>query len=163
MIHEFFQTQKLPLSQDRAWEFLSDPRNLCRITPPHMKFVIQSSEIPPEMYSGMIVTYRLYPFPAIPVNWVTEITHVEEPRYFVDEQRFGPYAFWHHQHFIEEIPGGVLMRDLIHYKVPGGPLGRIVEPFLVRPQLKKIFAFRRSRLEEFFGVYAESGEDSGKG
>ena len=151
MVHEFHQTQNLPLPLEEAWNFLSDPRNLCRITPPHMGFAILSRHVPGRMHAGMIVTYRVRPFPFLPLRWVTEITHVREPEYFVDEQRFGPYVFWHHQHFLREIPGGVEMEDLIHYKVPGWIFGRLLEPLVVRPQLQRIFAYRRTKLVELFG------------
>jgi ligand-binding SRPBCC domain-containing protein len=105
------------------------------------------------MYAGLIITYRIRPVMNIPAIWVTEITHLREPDFFVDEQRAGPYRFWHHQHILEEIEGGTAMRDIVHYALPFGLPGRIVHPFMVRPQLRKIFAFRRRKLEEMFGAW----------
>jgi ligand-binding SRPBCC domain-containing protein len=89
------------------------------------------------------------------MQWVTEITHVHDGKFFVDEQRFGPYAFWHHKHFLTPIPGGVEMEDIVHYKVPMGILGQLAHPFLVKPKLDEIFAFRRNKLVELFGEFKQ--------
>lgn len=146
--------QKLPISIDEAWTFLSSPENLKTITPDYMRFHIVS-EIEKEMYPGQIIQYIVTPIFGIKVNWVTEITHVVDKKYFVDEQRFGPYALWHHKHFIKAIPDGVLMEDIIDYKPPLGKLGRLIHPVLIKPKLKEIFNYRKSKLEELFGVYEE--------
>lgn len=106
-----------------------------------------------EMYPGQIIEYIVKPVLGIPNKWVTEITHVVENKFFVDEQRFGPYALWHHKHFLKEIPGGVEMEDLIHYKVPFGVIGQLVNPILVRPKLEEIFEFRKKKLVELFGEF----------
>jgi ligand-binding SRPBCC domain-containing protein len=89
------------------------------------------------------------------MEWVTEITHVEPLSFFVDEQRFGPYKFWHHKHFFTQIENGVLMEDVVHYKIPFGILGRIFHPILVKPKLDEIFTFRTQKLIELFGDYHE--------
>ena len=143
--------QNIPISLDEAWAFLSNPSNLKEITPPYMGFNILSGA-DREMYPGQIIQYIVTPVLGIKAKWVTEITHVEDIKYFVDEQRFGPYAFWHHKHFIREIPGGVEMEDIIDYKVPMGILGQLVHPFLVQPKLDEIFEYRRKKLIELFGV-----------
>ena len=143
--------QNIPISLDEAWAFLSNPSNLKEITPPYMGFNILSGA-DREMYPGQIIQYIVTPVLGIKAKWVTEITHVEDKKYFVDEQRFGPYAFWHHKHFIREIPGGVEMEDIIDYKVPMGILGQLVHPFLVKPKLDEIFEYRRKKLIELFGV-----------
>lgn len=143
---------RLPIPIAQAWDFVSDPRNLARITPPEMGFKV-TSPLPERMYAGMIVTYRVRPLFKIAVDWVTEITHVDEPHLFVDEQRFGPYRFWHHQHLFREIPGGVAMRDIVHYALPKRV--RPMAPFLVSPRLQVIFDHRRRVLEDLFGVYRE--------
>lgn len=142
--------QKLPISMQEAWEFLSNPQNLEKITPKELGFKI-ISKLPEKMYEGMIISYKVSPLFAIPMTWVTEITHYNFPFYFVDEQRIGPYKMWHHEHFIEEIEGGVLMTDIITYSPPFGILGNIVHPIIIRPNLDKIFAFRKKVLEEKFG------------
>ena len=145
--------QALPISVEEAWKFLSDPRNLNEITPPDMSFEITTPDLPESMYPGMIITYKVSPFPLVTFDWVTEITHVKNGLFFVDEQRFGPYAFWHHQHHIKPIEGGVYMEDIIHYKVPFGILGRLVAPLLVKPKLKGIFDYRVAKLESLFGSF----------
>lgn len=144
--------QKLPISLEKAWEFLSNPKNLKTITPDYMGFVIKSGADRP-MYAGQIIQYIVTPIFGIKTQWVSEITHVEEKKYFVDVQLFGPYALWHHKHFITEIPGGVLMEDIIDYKVPMGILGQLVHPFLVRPKLEEIFNYRSKKLIELFGEF----------
>lgn len=146
-ISKLHKKQFIPISIEEAWEFLSNPNNLKDITPPEMGFEV-TSEIPSKMYAGMIITYKVRPMLGIPVSWVTEITHVDEPYYFVDEQRFGPYSFWHHSHFIKPVDGGVEMEDIVYYKLPFGILGRLVEPFLVKPRLEQIFNFRWNVLEK---------------
>jgi ligand-binding SRPBCC domain-containing protein len=143
-------TQRLPIGIDEAWDFFSNPHNLPLITPPSMGFEIRS-RVPDRMYAGMIVTYTVRPLLSVPVTWVTEITHVDEPRMFVDEQRFGPYRFWHHQHHFREIDGGVEATDIVNYAMPLDPAGRFAQRWMVRPQLDRIFDFRRRALVERFG------------
>ena len=150
-IHTLAQEQRLPLTLDAAWEFFSSPRNLDEITPSELGFKIVS--LPgEEMYEGQIITYKIMIFPGIWVPWVTEIKSVDAGKSFVDEQRFGPYKFWHHRHTFEEIPGGVLMRDLVHYGLGFGPLGAIAHALFVRSKLQNIFEFRREMLVRRFGV-----------
>ena len=144
--------QNLPISVDQAWEFLSDPKNLKAITPPYMGFDIISGGDRP-MFPGQIIQYIVTPVFGIRTKWVTEITHVKDKEYFVDEQRFGPYALWHHKHFIKAIPGGVEMEDIIDYKVPMGFLGQLVHPIIVKPKLDEIFEYRQKKLIELFGEY----------
>lgn len=150
-MYELRKSQRLPITIKQGWEFLSSPGNLKKITPPHMGFEIISGFNGEKMYAGMIINYVVKPFPGIPMKWTTEITHVAEPYYFVDEQRFGPYKFWHHKHFLREIPGGVEMEDIIHYKLPFGFLGRLAHPLIVKRQLDSIFEYRRKVLGELFG------------
>jgi ligand-binding SRPBCC domain-containing protein len=151
-IYTFHRKQKLPITVEKAWEFLSNPKNLKTITPDYMSFDILSGAEKP-MFAGQIIQYIVTPILGIKTKWVTEITHVKELEYFVDEQRFGPYALWHHKHFIKEIDGGVEMEDIIDYKVPMGFLGQMVQPFLVKPKLEEIFAYRQKKLIELFGEY----------
>ena len=107
------------------------------------------------MYPGQIIQYIVTPVLGIKTKWVTEITHVKDRSYFVDEQRFGPYALWHHKHFIKEIEGGVEMEDIVDYKVPFGWLGQLVHPFLVKPKLEEIFKYRYNKLIEMYGEFEE--------
>jgi ligand-binding SRPBCC domain-containing protein len=150
-IYTLQQKQFLPISLSAAWEFFSDPHNLKRITPPSMGFRILS-ETPNTVYAGMIICYTVTPLFGIPVRWVTEITHVEEQHYFVDNQRFGPYTLWHHQHLFKEVQGGVEMNDIIHYALPFGIIGSIARELVVRNQLTKIFSYRRIVMESLFPV-----------
>ncbi|PHK30680.1 cell division inhibitor [Nostoc linckia z16] len=144
--------QKLPISLDQAWEFISDPKNLSVITPPSMGFVTLSGD-DRQMYPGQVIHYTVSPLMGIKMQWVTEITHVKDKAFFVDEQRFGPYRFWHHKHFLKEIPGGVEMEDIVHYKLPFGFLGDLAHPLLVKPKLEEIFAYRQKKLVELFGEF----------
>jgi ligand-binding SRPBCC domain-containing protein len=149
-MQELYFTQELPISLDEAWEFFSNPANLKEITPAKMGFVVTSSHHGAKMYAGQIIRYIVRPLFGIPLKWCTEITHVADRQYFVDEQRFGPYAFWHHQHRFTEVPGGVLMEDILHYKLPFGFIGNIVDTLLVRNEVLGIFAYRKKVLDERF-------------
>ena len=151
-IYTLHKKQQLPISIETAWKFLSDPKNLKTITPDYMSFNILSGA-DREMYAGQIIQYIVTPVLGIKTKWVTEITHIEDKKYFVDEQRFGPYALWHHKHFIKEIDGGVEMEDIIDYKIPLGVLGQLAHPILVKPKLNEIFNYRQKKLIELFGEY----------
>lgn len=150
-VYRLSSKQKIPISVDEAWEFLSNPKNLKTITPNYMSFDIISGDDKP-MFAGQIIQYIVTPVLGIKTNWVTEITHVHDKKYFVDEQRFGPYALWHHKHFVKPIDGGVEMEDIIDYKVPFGFIGRMVHPILVKPKLTEIFNYRTHKLIELFGA-----------
>jgi ligand-binding SRPBCC domain-containing protein len=150
-LYQLKSKQFLPISLDEAWQFLSDPRNLKTITPDYMGFEICDGADRP-MYQGQIIQYIVTPVLGIKTKWVTEITHVVDRAFFVDEQRFGPYAFWHHKHFLKEVPGGVEMEDIIDYKIPFGLLGQLVHPILVKPKLNEIFNYRTQKLTELFGL-----------
>ncbi|MES2567872.1 MAG: SRPBCC family protein [Bacteroidota bacterium] len=117
-----------------------------------MNFTVidKSSTTTEEMYPGQIIQYRVSPILGIPLNWVTEITHVADKSYFVDEQRFGPYSFWHHQHFIKAVKGGVEMVDIVHYKLPFGLIGKLLNMLFVKNQLKQIFDYRFKKIETIF-------------
>jgi ligand-binding SRPBCC domain-containing protein len=143
--------QFIPASLENVWDFLSRPENLKNITPGYMGFNITSENIPEKIYPGMIICYKIKPLAGIKITWVTEITHVQEKKYFVDEQRIGPYTIWHHQHIIEPVENGVLMRDIVSYKPPFGIFGRIANAMFIRRQLKEIFEFRTKAIENRFG------------
>ena len=146
--------QYLPIPLAEAWKFFSSPNNLAKITPPQMKFVVTSDyDENTAMYPGMIITYKVSPFFGVKMNWMTEITHVKENEYFVDEQRSGPYALWHHQHHFKEVKGGVLMTDILNYAIPYGIIGRVVNRLVVEKQVRQIFEFRRKEIVKLFGQY----------
>lgn len=148
-IYQFSNSQKLKVSIEDAWNFFSNPNNLPTITPDWLDFKI-TSQLPEKMYAGMIISYKVHPLFGIPVNWVTEITQVKEPNYFVDEQRFGPYKFWHHQHHFKETNEGVEMTDLINYSLPFDPLSRLINSFIVQKKVSDIFSYREKVLEKMF-------------
>jgi ligand-binding SRPBCC domain-containing protein len=150
-IYTFKATQKLSISLEEAWSFLSDPKNLKLITPDYMGFITLSGDDRP-MYPGQIIQYIVTPVLGIPTKWVTEITHVIDKKYFVDEQRFGPYSLWHHKHFFEVKDNGVLMTDLIHYALPLGFIGRIMNTLVVKNKLKTIFDYRKVKVDELFNT-----------
>jgi ligand-binding SRPBCC domain-containing protein len=149
-VYSIHTVQRLPVSIGEAWDFFVNPRNLDRITPEWLDFTI-TSDVPDRMHAGLIITYRIKAVMGIPSTWVTEITHVDEPHRFVDEQRIGPYRFWHHQHILRESRGGVDAEDRVHYALPFGPLGRIVQALFVRRKLDAIFGYRKRALEKLFG------------
>jgi len=149
-IYNLKKTQFLPISLTEAWDFFSSPSNLSKITPDHMGFKIVYISGGSTMYPGQIIRYVVYGLPGIPMNWTTEITHVQEPNYFVDEQRFGPYALWHHQHHFKEVDGGVEMTDEVNYAIPFGLLGRLANRLFVEREVNRIFDHRYQVLESFF-------------
>ncbi|HRN79761.1 MAG TPA: SRPBCC family protein [Ferruginibacter sp.] len=151
--YQFIKTQKIPATMSAVWDFMSSPMNLKDITPSYMNFTVTNQSGQGKMYPGMIITYTVSPLMGIPLNWMTEITHVKEMEYFVDEQRSGPYKLWHHQHKIEPIEGGVLMTDIVTYAPPLGMLGQLANTLFIRRQLESIFEFRRLAVEKKFGIY----------
>jgi ligand-binding SRPBCC domain-containing protein len=151
-------SQDLPITLTEAWDFFSSPLNLSKITPKEMAFKVTSNtREDSKMYAGMIITYKVSPFTGVKLDWMTEITHVVENRYFVDEQRFGPYRFWHHEHHFQEIESGVRMHDILTYGMPFGILGRGVNRVLVKKKLQGIFNFRKEKVIEIFGNYRATG------
>lgn len=149
-IYQLRTQQKLPITLEEAWEYFSDPGNLPNLTPDWMHFTVLSMPSA-TMYPGMIAMYHLKPLLNIKLNWVTEITHVKDKEYFIDEQRFGPYRFWHHEHHFKEIDGGIEMTDILHYALPVGIIGQAVHAFTVEKKLQEVFGFRYRTLEKLFG------------
>jgi ligand-binding SRPBCC domain-containing protein len=149
-IYRLEQRQILPITKTECWKFFSDPRNLQNITPPDMDFVIKS-DLPGTMHAGQIIIYGIKILPGVILTWVTEITHVVENNFFVDEQRFGPYKFWHHQHSFNETENGMEVQDIVHYAIPFGILGRLVNSLFIRTRLNKIFQYRKDYLKTLFG------------
>ena len=152
-VYSIHTEQLIPISLQEAWAFFSSPANLAKITPEKMSFNIISKHHGAQMYPGQIIEYTVKPLLGIPLYWMTEITHVREGAYFIDEQRFGPYSLWHHQHHFTEVKGGVKMEDIVHYKIPLGFLGDIAQVILVKKQLQGIFDFRFKAVEAKWGAY----------
>lgn len=149
-VHRLERVQLLPMTLEDAWAFFSDPANLSQITPPDMAFQV-TSPLPAVAYAGLMIRYRVRPLLGVPVIWVTEITQVRPGEYFVDEQRVGPYRLWHHEHHFREVPGGIEMRDIVHYALPFGALGDWVNRLVVARRVARIFAYRREVLARMFG------------
>ncbi len=152
-VYSLKTVQKIPVNMNIAWDFFSRPANLKDITPKNLGFNIISKHHGEAMYPGQIIEYKVSPLLGIPLYWMTEITHVQDKKYFVDEQRFGPYSMWHHQHHFKAIEGGVEMTDIVHYKLPLWLLGDIANTIMVKAQLQKIFGFRVTAVEEKFGKW----------
>lgn len=149
-VYTIYEEQFLPTSLEDAWKFVSDPHNLKVITPDYMRFNVLTKDLPDSVYSGLIIQYYVSPVFRIPMKWVTEITFVEPLKYFVDEQRVGPYRIWHHEHHLKAVEGGVLMIDRVTYQPPLGFLGSIANALFIAKQLKGIFVYRRKKLEQLF-------------
>jgi ligand-binding SRPBCC domain-containing protein len=148
-VYKLETVQHVNASVAQCWEFFSSPKNLQTITLDNMSFEIQDFD-GKRMYPGQIITYTLKPLLGIKINWVTIITVCKENQYFIDEQRFGPYALWHHKHFFEPEKDGTKMVDIVHYALPLGYLGRIINTLVVKSKLKAIFDYRRNKIEELF-------------
>ena len=149
-LYKIESKQEVPISLEKCWAFFSDPNNLKEITPDGMGFAIIDGK-PDQMYPGQIIQYFVKPVLGIKLRWVTEITQVKDHAFFIDEQRFGPYKFWHHKHFFKATENGVEMIDIVHYGLPFGFLGRIANTLFVKHKLKQIFAYRHKKVEELFG------------
>jgi ligand-binding SRPBCC domain-containing protein len=141
--------QHINASLDECWEFFSSPRNLQKITPESMGFEITDFDNQ-SMYAGQIIQYRVSPLLGLKLRWTSEITQVKDKAYFIDDQRFGPYSFWHHKHFFEATENGVKMTDVIHYALPLGFLGRIMNALIVKNKLKEIFDYRFAKVDQIF-------------
>lgn len=148
-MHILKQEQLIPAPIKEVWKFFSSPYNLSKITPANLGFSIKNNP-PSEIYPGLFITYTVSPLLSIPMTWVTEITHVENKKYFVDEQRVGPYKIWHHEHFFEAVGEKTLIKDLIHYKIGYGPLDLIINSLVVKPQLNEIFSYRKTAVETLY-------------
>lgn len=144
-------TQFIPRPLDEVWEFFSRPENLNKVTPKEMKFEILTDIANKPMYEGMIINYKVTPVFGIRLRWTTEIQRIKEGKYFVDEQRFGPYAMWHHEHHFREADGGTYMTDLLHYAIPFGPIGQLANFIMVDSKVEEIFKFRVKAVDELFG------------
>ena len=152
-VYSLYSKQRIPASLEKVWSFFSDANNLLNVTPPHLNLKVTNKVFGEHVYAGQVMTYKVRPVLNFPLSWMTEITHVEPLKYFVDEQRKGPYKLWHHQHHFREIEGGVEMIDIVHYRLPFGPLGVIANSFIVKSELQKIFSYRYQKIIELFGKW----------
>ncbi|WP_422362132.1 SRPBCC family protein [Reichenbachiella sp.] len=149
--YQYYKAQVVDARREELWDFISTPKNLKRITPDHMGFDITSSHAADKMYEGMIISYNVSPLPGFKTEWVTEITHIREGEFFVDEQRIGPYTMWHHQHILEEIDELVVMKDIITYQPPFSILGALANSLFIKKKLDEIFDYREKAIDDYFG------------
>ena len=152
-VHRLERVQELPLEVEACWEYFANPMNLPELTPPWLHFDTTGTRFT-HMVPGQILQYRVAPLLGIPLTWTTEITHVRENELFVDEQRVGPYALWHHEHHFEPTGRGTRVTDRVHYALPFWPVGEIMHPLVVGRQVRTIFDYRREKLERRFGTVA---------
>lgn len=145
--------QKIPADIETIWDFFSSASNLEKITPKNLAFTVISHQHNDKIYAGQIIEYTISPFLGIPLYWMTEITHVKDKEYFADEQRYGPYSMWHHQHHFKQIEGGIEMTDFVHYKIPFWLLGDLANNLFVKKQLQDIFRYRQKIVKELFGEW----------
>lgn len=144
-VYQIRRTQTIKLNLNEAWDFFRSPDNLKSLTPDYLNFeIISAGKI---MYPGMIIIYKVRPLFDIPLTWVTEITHVEEKKFFVDEQRVGPYRLWHHEHHFIERSEGTEIIDIVTYKLPFGVIGRLLNWLLVERKINAIFDHRSSQMK----------------
>ncbi len=149
-VYQLQKVQFIPAPIDKVWQFFSSPGNLKNITPVNLGFHILSESQGNEMYAGQLIEYTVKPLLGVPLYWMTEITHVQPMKYFIDEQRFGPYSFWQHQHHFKEINNGVEMTDIVHYKIPFWFIGDIANSLIVKKELQKIFDYRKEAADKIF-------------
>ncbi len=149
-MHVLERRQHLPIPLLKAWEFFSDPRNLARITPREMGFVIREPLPDGPIHEGQRIRYTVRPILGIPLKWVTLITVAEAPHRFVDTQETGPYASWHHTHTFTAEGDGTAMHDRVEYRLPLGFLGEIAHRLFVKRQLNAIFDHRERVMHELF-------------
>lgn len=154
-VYSLKSVQRIPVPVTEIWDFFSSPQNLPVLTPSELNFRVISKHHGNKIYQGQVIEYKVSPLLGIPVYWMTEITHVDPLKYFVDEQRYGPYNMWHHQHHFKSIEGGVEMTDIVHYKNPLWVLGDIANVIIVKNKLRDIFSFRHKAVAEKFGAWPD--------
>jgi len=155
-IYCLYSRQNVPAKLEEVWQFFSDAKNLLTVTPPQLNLKVTNEVYGATVYAGQVMTYTVKPLLRVPLSWMTEITHVEPLKYFVDEQRKGPYKLWHHQHHFKAIEGGVEMTDLVHYRLPLGLIGTLANSLVVKKELENIFSYRYKKIEELFGSWPGS-------
>ena len=142
--------QRLPIQLEEAWDFFTSPKNLRLITPHWLDF--QLNQEPPEyMHPGTIISATIRPFPVYSTNWISEITHIRPPQFYITEQRFGPFKMWHHEHHFTAIDDGVEIEDIIMYGMHFGKIGSLFHNVFIRKKLHDAFSFRAQALEQRFG------------
>jgi len=150
MIHYLHKEQVIAAPLEKVWEYFCDPKNLNEITPLDMNFeIVEGGD--QEMFEGQLIEYRVEFIPGVRSLWLTEIAHIRDREYFVDEQRIGPYRFWYHEHTFEETAAGTKMTDRVTYMVPFGLMGDVLNRLWIAKRLHSIFEFRQNKISKIFG------------
>jgi hypothetical protein len=152
------RTLRVERPRDEVFAFFGDASNLEAITPAFLRFRILTPA-PVEMRPGARIDYALSLF-GVPLRWRTRITAWEPGVRFVDEQESGPYALWRHTHEFESVGEATVVRDVVEYAVPLGPLGRIAHVLFVRRALDRIFDHRSDAIRRLLlggaGAHADA-------
>lgn len=151
-VTQWSASQKVNGTIEEVWNFFSNPVNLDQLTPKEVNFSIKSISGDGPMYPGMLVQYKIKPLKWLPIYfyWVAEIKQVHQNLRFIDEQRYGPFAFWYHEHAFEAVEDGVIVKDMLHYRVPLGFIGKLIDWLVIRLAIKRIFRTRTEILHEYF-------------
>ncbi len=150
MKHQLYREQQLNTSLEEAWNFFSSAKNLSKITPKDMNFIVRTELPDDNIYPGMIIDYYVSPILGIRMPWQTEITQVDFQKSFTDFQKKGPYKLWNHHHEFIKNDLGVLMKDTVDYELPLGFLGDFAHSLFVKKKLEHIFEYRNKVLEAMF-------------
>ena len=135
---------------EEIWSFFTNPKNLNQLTPSDMNFKILSGNSD-DFYEGKIISYSVNPFKFYNIKWVTEITKIKKNDFFIDEQRFGPYKMWHHEHhFIKNNDNTTTIYDKVIYKLPYGIIGKLSHKLFIKKRLLEIFNFRKKTIKKLY-------------
>jgi len=143
--HTISTSQHVDRPLTEVFAFFATPTNLGRLTPGGLGFALRSSDR--AMRPGLIIEYRIRPLFGVPLSWTSVIGDYVPDSRFEDVQLRGPYRSWRHLHRFSADGTGTLIEDLVTYELPLGPLGNLVNRFLVRPRLEQIFGYRAAAVE----------------
>jgi ligand-binding SRPBCC domain-containing protein len=150
-IYQLYRRQVLKLSQQQAWDFFSSPYYLNEITPDFFNVEIVS-KVPAKIYAGLMISYRMKAVWGLPMAWLSEISHCEEPHRFVYQQGVGPFKFWSHEVCLTQQDQSIIMEDIVFYAMPWGWLGQCLHALLIGDKLQQIFDTRQNYLQAKWGV-----------
>ncbi|MEY3882665.1 MAG: hypothetical protein RIQ94_3461 [Pseudomonadota bacterium] len=150
-IYQLYRQQTLTMTIQDAWSFFSSPYHLNDITPDFFHVTI-TSKVPEKIYAGLMISYQMKAVFGIPMSWLSEISHCNEPKRFVYEQRIGPFKFWSHEVCLTEQQNGILLEDIMFYAMPLGWLGQLINRALIADKLERIFDTRHAYLQNKFGM-----------
>jgi len=152
-IYQLYRQQTLNMTVQEAWSFFSSPSHLNDITPDFFHVTI-TSKVPEKIYAGLMISYQMKAVFGIPMNWLSEVSHCDEPKRFVYEQRIGPFKFWSHEVCLTEQQNGILLEDIMFYAMPLAWLGQLINTVLIADKLERIFDTRHAYLQSKFDMTA---------